>query len=164
MSIPRTVRPGRHRRNRNAPWCYRPIHIDRSPCMTTKKRSGRAGDVNPPVTVCNRAASVATGTHRASPADRHRPLALHDHKKAVKASGECQSPATSAPRRHRRNRNAPGCYRPIDIDRSPCMTTKSGQGERGCQSPGNSPPPAAIAATGTHRGVTGRLTSTARLA
>jgi hypothetical protein len=31
---------------------------------TTKERSRRAGDVNPPVTVCNRAASVAAGTHR----------------------------------------------------------------------------------------------------
>ncbi|MGV2335356.1 MAG UNVERIFIED_CONTAM: hypothetical protein LVR18_14985 [Planctomycetaceae bacterium] len=54
--------------------------------MTTKKRSGRAGDVNPQVTV---------------------------------------RPAPPSPQPERT-----GCYRPIDIDRSPGMTTKSGEGER----------------------------------
>ncbi|MGV2337725.1 MAG UNVERIFIED_CONTAM: hypothetical protein LVR18_27795 [Planctomycetaceae bacterium] len=68
------------------------------------------------------------------------------------------------PRGQRRSRNAPGRYRPIDIDRSPRMTTKSGQGERGCQSPVTVRNRPASVAAGTHRDVTGRLTSTARLA
>jgi hypothetical protein len=42
--------------------------------------------------------------------------------KAVKASGGCQSPGNSlSPPGQRRSRTAPGCYRPIDIDRSPGM-------------------------------------------
>ncbi len=35
-------------------------------CIAAKKWLRRAGDVNPPVTVCNRAGNVAAGTHQGS--------------------------------------------------------------------------------------------------
>ncbi|MGV2335355.1 MAG UNVERIFIED_CONTAM: hypothetical protein LVR18_14980 [Planctomycetaceae bacterium] len=98
MSIPGNSPPRRrHRRNRNAPGVTRPIDIDRSPCMTTKKRSRRAGDVNPPVTVRPPPPSPQPERTGVLPADRHRPLALHDHKKAVRASGDVNPPVTVRP-------------------------------------------------------------------
>jgi hypothetical protein len=51
-----------------------------------------------------------------------RPTAQMPQKNREKASSGCQSPGNGPqPRGQRRNRNAPGCYRPIDIDRSPRM-------------------------------------------
>jgi hypothetical protein len=49
-------------------------------------------------------------------------LSLKHRKTAVKASGGCQS-TVSGPLLFckRRSMIAPGWYRPIDIDRSPCM-------------------------------------------
>ncbi|MEY3174262.1 MAG: hypothetical protein RLZZ436_2176 [Planctomycetota bacterium] len=143
--------PPGQRGTRSGPGPHRPIDIDRTPFMIQTRRVSRkqvlrsirntrkpmplGGSLRyalapwcaPPA--CGVSSALAGHFTRGLPpcgssvAASHWPwLSLNRRKKVGKASWGCQSPGNGPQLRgQRRCRSAPGWYRPIDIDRTPCM-------------------------------------------